>query len=281
MTVPSAVRLLVGACFVATSSASFAQRGFSTRGASRYAQQEQQQRQKAQQLMQARQQLAQEEQAAISEANEQLAAAKKAHRQAGKELTATRERAQKGIEDSLGLKRLQDELAAVQADYKKVAEPVVARLKASDEYVAAEKKAASAKLKIQRVHADTSLSESEKKAQLGELIGDSMAAGNLEQLTLRKDQGVSNARERVEAAQAKVAEARKKSLDKAEKDSTVSTAQQAVESAFAQVKAAEANLASIQGRAAAAEQQLAAGILPQKSTQSGKGQDNGQGGKKN
>lgn len=277
----SVVRLLVVACALASCGASFAQRGYSTRSASRYAQQEQLQAQKAQQLLQAQEQLSQQEAAAISEATEQVAAAKRAHRQAAKDLTAAREKAQRGIEDSLGMKRLQANLTAAQADSKKLSAPVLEKLKASDEYTAAQKKAAAAKLAVQQVHSDTSISDADKKARLGELFNDSMGATNLEQLTLRKDQAVSDAHERVEAAQAKVAEARKKAIEKLNKDASVAAAQQAVEAALAQVKSAEANLASVHGQAESAEQQLAAGVLPPKTKPTGNGQGTNNAAKKN
>ncbi|HVJ68713.1 MAG TPA: hypothetical protein VM510_12045 [Caulifigura sp.] len=278
----SALRLLVLACLLTNCGSSFAQRRFAMRNSRwRSAQNwQQKERERVQELLQARRQLTQQEMAAISEATAQLSAAKRAHRQAGKELTAAREKALQEIEDSLGLKNLRDDLAAAQAEFKTAATPVLEQLKATDEYLAAEKKAAAAKLEIQQLHADSEISEAEKKAKLAELFVRSTATTNLEQLALRKDPAASRLHDRVEAAQSKVAEVRNKAIEKAEKNSTVSAAQQAVESAYAQVKSAEANLAGLQVKAGIAEQLLQAGIVPKKSSPSGGGKNDGKGGKK-
>jgi hypothetical protein len=228
----------------------------------------------SQKLQQAERELVMRERQAIAAAAEQVAAAKIAHRMAGKDLVQAREDAAASIEQSLGLKAAQEELTRVQVAFKEVSEPVLRQLKETAEYKAAEKKSDAARAAIKALQADATIAATEKKARLSDLVGESMTASNLERLALRKDVRVNAARERLEAAQQKVAELRKKAGDQADTHPSVVAAQGAIKAARDSVEAAEANLIAVRKTGVVAAQFLQAGALPN-GAEDGKGKPAG------
>jgi hypothetical protein len=227
-------------------------------------------REQAQQLQKAQQELAVRERQMMAAANEEVAAAKIAHRTAIKEVKQARENAAAAVEQSLGLKETIEEVARLQAAYREVSEPVLQKLKASPEFQDAEKKSAAAKEAMKRLQADQSLDEATRRSRISDLVGESLAASNLERVTLRKDEKVNAARERLEAAQQKVGELRKKASEKADSDPAVAAAQAAVKSAFEAIKAAEAKVASVRSGGAVTAQLFQTGG-DQKGADGGKG----------
>ena len=233
-----------------------------------------------QQLNQAKRNFSKAELEAIAAANQEITAAKAAHRAAVKDFQSTRESVEKSVDALLGIKKVQEEVAAAQKAYREVADPVLHELKSSPDYKAAEKTAGSAKSKIQELKDDSSLSEEDRKSRMTKLVGESMAASNLERQTLQKEPRVKTAREQLETIQKKLAALQKQAAEKVEKDSAVTAAQEAVKGAHASVKAAEGNLAAVESKAAAGEQMLQAGVIPGAANQDAKG-NKGKGGKKN
>ncbi|QDT57508.1 hypothetical protein Pan44_55770 [Caulifigura coniformis] len=234
------------------------------------------QNEQAQRLQQAERELAVQERQAIAEASAQVAAAKIAHRNAGKDLTKARDTAAQAIEQSLGLKAATEELARAQAAYRELSTPVLEILKASAEFQDAEKISAAAKTAIKELQADTSVDPMTKKSRLSDLVGESLTASNLERVTLKKDPRVNAARERLDAAQQKVADLRKTAAEKGEKDSSVAAAQEGVKSAHEAVQAAEANLAAVKRNGVVAAQLLQAGVVPPGADKGGKGPGKGE-----
>lgn len=207
-----------------------------------------------QQMRKAQQEFAVKERQIIAAAAEEVSAAKIAHRKAIKDLKDAREKAEESVEQSLGLKAAVEEVMKAQTVYRELSDPVLKALKASPEFKDAEKTSTAAKEKMKRLQASTAIDEQSRKSQIAELVGDTMAASNLERHTLRKDPKINAARERLEAAQQKIAELRKAASAKAESDPGVAAAQAAVKSAYESIKGAETKLAS--ARAGGATQQI-------------------------
>jgi hypothetical protein len=222
-----------------------------------------------QQMRKAQQEFAARERQIVGAAAGEVASAKMAHRMAIKDLKDAREKAEQSVEQTLGLKAAVDEVLKAQTAYRELSEPVLRELKASAEFKEAEKKSTAAKEKMKRVQADTSLDEQARKTQVAELVGDTLAASNLERFALRKDQKVNAARERLEAAQQKVSELRKQASEKAESDPGVAAAQSAVKTAYESIKAAETKLAS--ARSGGATQQILFGDGEKAGAAKGKG----------
>jgi len=229
------------------------------------------QNEQAQRLQKAEREMALKEQQLVAAAAEQVAAARVAHRTAGRDLKKSRETAAESLEQSLGLKGATEELTRAQAAYREVSAPLLEKLKASAEFQSAEKKSAAAKAEIKDLQADKSLDPAAKKSRLSDLVGESLTASNLERVTLKNDARVNAARERLEAAQQKVAELRKTASEKAESDPSVAAAQGAVKSAYEAVQAAEANLVAVKRNGG-----MMAAQLLQTGDQGGKGAAKGE-----
>ncbi len=199
---------------------------------------------------------AQEESKHLADAEKDLANARAKLKSAAKSEEDARDSVGAKQERLVGMDKATADQGASKTAYEAVATPILASLKETAAYKATKLKAESAIVESRKIQSNTELSAAEKRQKEVAATNQALAVGELERNTIQADAKARALKEKYDAAQARIAELRKKIKEAVDADSSVKAAHQTLNKAKESAEAAQIRVAAAAKKVAAARAKL-------------------------